>query len=58
LGQEQYSKLKKIVGLATAATLWTTAAIGVTVGVGFYILAIVATALTYLSLKLGMFTSS
>lgn len=59
IGAETILKTEeKIVGLTTAATLWTTAAIGVTVGVGFYILAIVATALTYLSLKLGMFTSS
>jgi putative Mg2+ transporter-C (MgtC) family protein len=49
---------EKIIGLTTAATLWTTAAIGVTVGAGFYLLAIVATVLTYISLKLGMFTSS
>jgi len=48
---------EKIVGLTTAATLWTTAAIGVTVGAGFYILAIVATVLTYISLELGRVTN-
>lgn len=48
---------EKIIGLTTAATLWITASIGVTVGAGFYVLAIVATALTYLSLKLGILTS-
>lgn len=48
---------ERIIGLTTAATLWITAAIGVTVGAGFYLLAVITTALTYLSLKLGILTS-
>ena len=46
---------EKIVGLTTAATLWTIASIGVAVGAGHYILAIAATALAYLALKLSVF---
>jgi len=45
---------EKIIGLTTAATLWIVASIGVTVGAGYYILAIAATALAYLALKLGV----
>ena len=45
---------EKIIGLTTAATLWIVASIGVTVGAGYCILAIVATALGYLALKLGV----
>jgi putative Mg2+ transporter-C (MgtC) family protein len=37
-------------GLSTAASLWTTAAIGVTIGVGFYAAAIAATLLTVLAM--------
>jgi putative Mg2+ transporter-C (MgtC) family protein len=46
---------EKIIGLTTAATLWTVASIGVTVGAGYYILAIAATVLAYLALKLAVF---
>ena len=45
---------EKVRGLTTAATLWTVASIGVTVGVGYYSLAIVATALAYVALKLDI----
>ena len=44
---------EKIVGLTTAATLWVAASIGVAVGVGYYIIAIVTTALAYLALFLA-----
>jgi len=40
----------RIEGLTTAAALWITAAIGATIGVGFYFLAIFATFLTVLVL--------
>jgi putative Mg2+ transporter-C (MgtC) family protein len=45
----------RIVGLTTAASLWITAAVGVAVGAGYYVLAVVTTILTYLSLKLDVF---
>lgn len=48
----------KISGLTTAASLWITAAIGVTIGAGYYLLGIVATALTYICLKLDIFEQS
>jgi putative Mg2+ transporter-C (MgtC) family protein len=41
-----------VVGLTTAATIWAVAAIGIAVGAGKYIIAIVATALTVLILLL------
>lgn len=40
----------KIVGITTAASLWVTAAIGLTVGVGDYMLAVIASILTVLVL--------
>lgn len=43
----------KIIGLTTAATLWVAASVGVAVGAGFYIIAIVATALASLALLLA-----
>lgn len=45
---------EKVRGLTTAATLWTVASIGVTVGAGYYALGIVATALAYIALKLDV----
>ncbi|WNZ30126.1 MAG: MgtC/SapB family protein [Candidatus Bathyarchaeota archaeon] len=45
---------EKVRGLTTAATLWTVASIGVTVGAGYYALGIVATALAYIALKLDI----
>lgn len=48
----------KISGLTTAASLWITSAIGITIGTGYYILAIVTTALTYICLKLSIFSQS
>jgi len=44
---------KGIHGLTTAATLWVVAAIGICVGVGWYILAVIATVLIMLILFLG-----
>ena len=38
----------KIVGVTTAASLWVTAAIGLTLGVGNYILSIVTTIIVFL----------
>jgi len=46
---------EKVIGLTTAATLWIVASIGVAIGAGFYILAIVATILTFLVLRLAIF---
>ena len=45
---------EKVRGLTTAATLWTVASIGITVGSGYYALAIVATALAFVALKLDV----
>ncbi|MCW4016749.1 MAG: MgtC/SapB family protein [Candidatus Bathyarchaeota archaeon] len=45
---------EKVRGLTTAATLWTVASIGVTVGAGYYALGIVATALAFVALKLDI----
>jgi len=42
----------KVLGLTTAASLWITAAIGMAIGTGYYLLAIVATVLTYLILSM------
>lgn len=48
----------KVSGLTTAASLWITAAIGVTIGTGYYILGIVTTVLTYICLKLSIFSQT
>jgi len=45
---------EKVRGLTTAATLWTVASIGVTVGAGYYALGIVATVLAFVALKLDV----
>ena len=42
-----------VVGLTTAAAIWTTAAIGVAVGGGLYAVALAATALTLFGLEFG-----
>ncbi|MEM1558211.1 MAG: MgtC/SapB family protein [Thermoproteota archaeon] len=44
----------KIVGITTAASLWATAAIGLTIGVGDYLLAAIATLLVFLVLSSRM----
>lgn len=44
----------KIVGITTAASLWVTAAIGLTIGVGNYVLGVVATLLVFLVLSSRM----
>ena len=41
---------QKVIGLTTAASLWVTASIGMAVGVGFYLLAIVATVIAFVTL--------
>ncbi len=46
---------ERVIGLTTAATLWTVVSIGVATGVGYYLLAIVVTALGFLVLKLSIF---
>ncbi|RLG02872.1 MAG: hypothetical protein DRN61_05745, partial [Thaumarchaeota archaeon] len=43
---------ERVVGITTAASLWVTAAIGMAAGAGFYLLAIIATAIAYLTLRL------
>ncbi len=44
-----------VVGLTTAATLWIVTAIGMAVGVGFYITAVVTSILTFIILNLKLF---
>ncbi|HDD64222.1 MAG TPA: MgtC/SapB family protein [Thermoprotei archaeon] len=44
-----------VVGLTTAATLWIVTAIGMAVGVGFYITAVVTSVLTFIILNLKLF---
>jgi len=44
---------QKIIGLTTAATLWTVTSIGIAVGAGYYLLASIVSVLTFLVLKLG-----
>ena len=44
---------EKIIGLTTAATLWTVTSIGIAVGAGYYLLASIVSVLTFLVLKLG-----
>jgi len=46
---------QKVIGLTTAATLWIVASIGVAAGTGFYLLAVIATILAFLVLKLDIF---
>lgn len=41
-----------ITGLTTAACVWTTGAIGLAIGYGFYEAAVIATVITYLTIKL------
>ncbi len=45
---------EKVIGLTTAATLWITASIGVAVGSGFYLLAVVTAILEFLILKFSL----
>lgn len=46
---------EKIKGLVNAATIWVAASIGIAVGVGFYISALVATLLSVIVLELKRF---
>jgi len=43
---------ERIVGITTAASLWVAASIGMAAGAGFYLLAIITTAMAYLTLSL------
>ena len=43
---------ERVLGITTAASLWIAAAIGMAAGVGYYVLAVIVTALSYLTLKL------
>ena len=43
---------RNVFGVTTAATVWVSAAIGMIIGYGFYLVSIMATLLTFLVLKL------
>jgi putative Mg2+ transporter-C (MgtC) family protein len=43
-------------GITTAATVWSVAAIGVSIGVGLYLVALVATVLVFVILEMRPFT--
>jgi putative Mg2+ transporter-C (MgtC) family protein len=43
----------RVTGITTAATLWVTSSIGMAVGIGFYTAAIIAAAISYITLKLA-----
>ena len=45
---------ERIVGITTAASLWVTSSIGMALGAGYYILAIITTAIAYITLKLRL----
>ncbi len=44
----------RIIGVTTAASLWVVASIGMAVGIGFYLAAIVVTILSFLTLRLKL----
>jgi putative Mg2+ transporter-C (MgtC) family protein len=48
---------EKVVGLTTAASLWVVASIGIAVGVGYYLLACIATLIVYVILRLSVLES-
>lgn len=43
---------ERVIGITTAASLWVTSSIGMALGAGYYMLAMVTTAITYITLKL------
>ena len=45
---------ERVMGITTAATLWVVAAIGLMVGLGNYLLPVVATILSFFVLRLGV----
>ena len=47
------SSRQKVRGLTTAATLWIVAAIGLSVGTGFYVIGVVSAVIVFLILQLG-----
>lgn len=48
---------EKVIGLTTAASLWAIASIGIAVGVGYYLLASIATLIIYIILRLSVIES-
>ncbi len=46
---------ERVIGLTTAASLWIVASIGMAIGAGFYILAVITTILAFFVLKLDIF---
>lgn len=42
----------RVIGVTTAASLWVAAAVGMAVGIGFYLLSIVVAGVVYMTLKL------
>ncbi|MGC8812790.1 MAG: MgtC/SapB family protein [Candidatus Aenigmatarchaeota archaeon] len=48
---------EKVIGLTTAASLWVVASIGIAVGVGYYLIASVATLIVYIILRLSLVES-
>ncbi|WP_420545478.1 MgtC/SapB family protein [Nitrosopumilus sp.] len=47
------SSRQKVRGLTTAATLWIVAAIGLSIGTGFYVIGVVSAVIVFLILQLG-----
>ena len=47
------SSKEKVKGLTTAATLWIVAAIGLSVGSGFYVIGIVSAVMVFIILQIG-----
>jgi putative Mg2+ transporter-C (MgtC) family protein len=45
---------ERVAGITTAASLWVTSSIGMALGAGYYILAIITTAIAYITLKLRL----
>ncbi len=42
----------RVIGVTTAASLWIASSVGMAVGIGFYLAAVVVTVISYLTLKL------
>ncbi|UCG44979.1 MAG: MgtC/SapB family protein [Candidatus Bathyarchaeota archaeon] len=45
----------KVIGLTTAASLWVVSSVGVAIGAGFYVLAVIVAVMSFLVLKLDIF---
>ena len=50
-----FSDKKGVHGITTAATIWTVAALGLVIGIGHYVMAIIAALIIYAVLILGTF---